>query len=90
MIHTNDMTSLGYDRAKSIEEFFEKLLLWENEIKPSNTTVETARKFVKMIQENPLSLNIFEDVIIISYRENNRIKEIEVKDNVGEYFTYKV
>lgn len=80
--------TLGYERTKSIEEFFEKVLLWENEIKPSNATVETAKKFVKMIQENPFSLNIFEDVIIISYRENNRIKEIEVKDNVGEYFTY--
>jgi|694.fasta_scaffold04759_51 hypothetical protein len=89
MIHFNDMTTLGCDPANSAEEFFEKLLLWKNEEKPSEAAVATAKKFIEMMQERPLSLSVFEDIIIISYKEKNRFKEIEVKDSVGEFFTYK-
>jgi len=59
-----DITHFGYDLAESVEDFFQKVLDWKNETKPSEDTVKTAKKLVEMMQEKPKSLCVFEDTII--------------------------
>ena len=76
-----DITHFGYDLAESVEDFFQKVLDWKNENKPSEDTVKTAKKIVEMMQEKPKSLCVFEDTIIIDYDNST----IDVKDNVGEF-----
>jgi len=80
------INEFGYDEADSIEDFFQKVVVWKNDIKPSKIAVETARKFVETIQEKPKSLSVFEDTIIIDYNHSL----IEVKDNVGEFLYTKI
>lgn len=75
------LNEFGYDVADNIEDFFQKLIDWKNEEKPSLLSVETAKKIVEMMQEKPKSLAVFEKTIIIDYN----CSIIEVKDNVGEF-----
>jgi hypothetical protein len=75
------INEFGYDVAENIEDFFQKLIDWKNETKPSEDTIKTAKKFVGMIQEKPKSLCVFEDTIIIDYDNST----IEIKDNLGEF-----
>lgn len=72
----------GYDVADSIEDFFQKVIDWKNEQKPSLPSVQTAKKLVEMMQEKPKSLSVFEETITIDYD----CKIIDVKDGVGEFF----
>jgi hypothetical protein len=76
------LNHFGYDRASSIEDFFQKVLVWKNDTKPSELTVKTAQKFVKMIQSKPICLSVWEYNILIEY--DNRT--IEVKDNFAEIY----
>lgn len=75
------INKFGYDEAISVEDFFQKVVDWENEEKPSLLTVVTAKKFVEMIQEKPKMLAVFEKTIIIDYDHSI----IDVDDNVGEF-----
>jgi hypothetical protein len=75
------LNEFGYDVADSVEDFFQKVVDWKNEQKPSLISVQTAKKFVDMIQEKPKYLAVFEETIIIDYD----FKVIEVKDRVGEF-----
>lgn len=89
MVDFKDLThQFGYDYANNVEHFFEKVLSWQNEDKPSETTVNMAKKLVEMIQETPLSLSIFEKKIIISYKNRKYINEFEVDGNLCEFCSY--
>lgn len=77
----NNIALFGYDIAKSVEDFFQKVIDLTKEQKPSKVCVDTARKIVTMMTEKPKSLAIFEECIIIDYDHS----VVEVKDNVGEF-----
>jgi hypothetical protein len=77
----NNIALFGYDVAKSVEDFFQKVIDLKKEQKPSKVCVDTARKIVIMMMEKPKSLAIFDECIIIEYCNS----VIEVKDNVGEF-----
>lgn len=79
------INELGCDVVENIEEFFQKLISWKNEEKPSSICMDTAKKFVKMMAEKPKCLSVFEETIIIEYDYSI----IEVKDNVGEFCFWK-
>lgn len=76
------INEFGYDDAENIEDFFQKVINWQNEQKPSRICVDTSKKFVKMILEKPKSLSVFEETIIIYFDHS----VIEVKNNIGEFF----
>lgn len=75
------INDFGYDEANSIEEFFIKLINLQKEDKPSLICIDAARKIVKMIQDKPKSLAIFEKTIIIDYDHC----VVEVENGVGEF-----
>lgn len=75
------INEFGYDVAENIEDFFQKVINWQNEQKPSKVCVDTTRKIVKMMVEKPKSLSVFEETIIIDFDHS----VIEVKDNIGEF-----
>lgn len=75
------INEFGYNVAENIEDFFQKVIDWKNEQKPSKVCVDTARKIVKMMVEKPKSLSVFEETIIIDFDHS----VIEVKDNIGEF-----
>jgi hypothetical protein len=81
MMDFNDIALFGYDIAKNVEDFFQKVIDLKKEQKPSKVCVDTARKIVTMMMEKPKSLAIFDECIIIDYDYSI----VEVKDNVGEF-----
>ena len=83
------INEFGYDVADTIDEFFQKIIDWNNKEKPSLTCVKTAKKLVNMMVEKPICLSIDEDKILIDYECSNGIKILEVKDNYAEFLFYK-
>lgn len=76
----------GFYVCDTIDDFFIRAKnIADEQERPSDLTIKTARKMVEYFVETPLSISICEKSILISYDTDNVIKQLEVTDANVDY-----